>query len=174
MKRIFLPLSDVELSGLKAGDAVFLNGIVYTARDQAHKRLVNLLKSGRRLPFEIRGVALYYCGPTAAKPGNAIGSCGPTTSSRMDAFTPALLKAGLKVMIGKGRRSKEVIGAIKKYKAVYFTAIGGAGAFLSRRVTASVVTAFEELGPEAVRCLRLKDFPAIVAVDSRGRSIKGW
>jgi len=153
---------------------VFLNGVVYTARDQAHKRLVELLRGGKRLPLDIRGVTFYYCAPTQAPAGRVIGSCGPTTSLRMDEFTPSLLKAGIKGMIGKGRRCAEVVKAIKKYKAVYFVALGGAGAFLSKRVKASVLVAFEDLGPEAIRCLRVEDFPVIVGIDSKGRSIKNY
>ena len=171
MRKVYLPLTTETIKGLKAGDYVLLNGIVYTARDQAHLRLTRLLETERHLPIEIKGAVIYYCGPTQAPQGKIIGACGPTTSSRMDEFTPTLLKSGLKGMIGKGSRSKEVIAAIKRYKAIYFVTVGGAGAFLSRRIKAALPVAFKDLGPEAIYCFRLEDFPAIVAIDSRGRVI---
>jgi len=171
MKKIFLPLDYNQVKKLKAGDEVLLSGELYTARDQAHKRLVDLLKKGRPLPVDLRGAVLYYCGPTAARPGRIIGSCGPTTSSRMDAFTPALLEAGAAAMIGKGCRSPEVIQAIRKYGAVYFIAAGGAGAYLSTKVKKATVAGFTDLGPEAVYRLEVKDFPVMVGVDAKGRSI---
>jgi len=159
------------MQNLKAGDRVFLNGIIYTARDQAHKRLVELIKKGKRLPFDLKGAVIYYCGPTKTPKGKIIGSCGPTTSSRMDEFTPLLLKRGLKGMIGKGKRSKEVIAAIKKYKAVYFLTYAGCGALLSKYVKKVVPIAYKDLGPEAILKLEVKDFPLIVGIDFQGRSI---
>jgi len=171
VKKIFLPLTDVVIKELQAGDELLLSGTIYTARDQAHKRLAKLLASRKKPPIELRGTTIYYCGPTKTRPGKVIGSCGPTTSSRMDSFTPALLKAGLKGMIGKGGRSKEVIKAIKRYRAVYFIAVGGAAAYLSKRVKRAKPAAFRDLGPEAVYELLVKDFPAIVGIDSKGKSI---
>ena len=162
MQKIKLPLSDKIISKLHAGDEVLLSGTIYTARDQAHKRLARLLKNKKRLPVDLKKAVIYYCGPTKTRPGAVIGSCGPTTSARMDAFAPLLIKAGLKGMIGKGGRSKDVIDAIKKYKAVYFITIGGAGAYLSKKVKKAKVAAFEDLGPEAIYKLEVKDFPVIV------------
>jgi len=170
MRKIALPIDEQTIRQLKAGEEVLLSGKVYTARDQAHKRLVELLKKKKRLPVDLRGKAIYYCGPTKKRPGKVIGSCGPTTSSRMDAFTPTLLEAGLRMMIGKGNRSKEVIRSIKRHKAVYFLTIGGAGAYLSKRVKKTRTIAFKDLGPEAIYELEVKDFPAIVWVDSKGKS----
>ena len=169
--KITFPLSEEVISNLKAGDKVFLNGIVYTARDAAHKRLVKLIQENKDLPFELNGAVIYYVGPTPPKPGQIIGSAGPTTSARMDSYTPFLLSCGLRGMIGKGYRSPEVIKAIKKYKTIYFITFGGAGAFLSRRITKSEVIAFDDLGMEAIRRLELKDFPAIVGCDAEGRSV---
>lgn len=171
MKRIYLPLKKEVIEKLKVGDEILLSGIIYTARDQAHKRIAELLKSKKKLPFKLKGAAIYYCGPTRTKPGNIIGSCGPTTSSRMDGFTPSLLKAGLKAMIGKGSRSKEVIDAIKRYKTIYFITVGGAGAYLSKKVRKVRLIAFKDLGPEAIYEFTVRDFPAIVAVNSKGRTI---
>lgn len=163
------------MQNLKVGDKFLLTGVIYTARDQAHKRLVkNLGKGagkGKGLPFDIKNAVIYYCGPTATPKGKIIGSCGPTTSSRMDEFTPALLKAGLKAMIGKGRRSKEVISAVKKYRAVYFLTYAGCGALLSKYVKSARPVAYGDLGPEAIYKLEVKDFPLIVGIDNRGRSI---
>jgi fumarate hydratase subunit beta len=156
---------------LKAGDEILFSGIMYTARDQAHKRLVETLKRGKRLPFDLKGAVIYYCGPTRAPKGRVIGACGPTTSSRMDAFAPALLKAGLFGMVGKGERSSDVRRAIKKYKGTYFLAPAGCGALLSRFVISRTLVAYGDLGPEAVYKLKVKDFPLIVAIDSKGRSI---
>ena len=169
MKRLTVPLKKEQISSLKAGDEVLLTGIIYTARDQAHKRLTCSL----RLPLKLRDQIIYYCGPTNTPRGKAIGSCGPTTSSRMDKFTPKLLKAGLRGMIGKGSRSKDVLTAIKKHKAVYFLAPAGCGALLAKRVKSAKVIAYKFLGPEAVRKLEVKDFPLIVGIDSNGRSIYG-
>ncbi len=160
-----------KIQNLKAGDTFFLSGIIYTARDQAHKRLVEAIKKGRRLPFDLKGRIIYYCGPTGTPKGKIIGSSGPTTSCRMDEFTPLLLKAGLKGMIGKGRRSKIVRQAIKKYKAVYFLAYAGCGALLSKYIKKVTPVAYKDLGPEAILKFEVKDFPLIVGIDSRGRSI---
>ncbi|MEJ5258882.1 MAG: FumA C-terminus/TtdB family hydratase beta subunit [Anaerohalosphaeraceae bacterium] len=169
--RIQTPLKDEQISRLRAGDWVRLNGVVYAARDQAHRRLCALLEAGQPLPFDLKGAVIYYVGPTPAAPGRVIGSAGPTTSARMDAFAPALFQAGLKGTIGKGYRSKEVQQALRQYRAVHFSAMGGFGALLSRHITASRVVAYEELGPEAVRELVLEDFPAVVAYDCFGNSV---
>ncbi|MDD5166608.1 MAG: FumA C-terminus/TtdB family hydratase beta subunit [Candidatus Omnitrophica bacterium] len=162
-----------QIDVLRSGDEIRLSGVIYTARDQAHKRLVEAIKKRKKLPFKLEGAIIYYCGPTAAPKGKAIGSCGPTTSRRMDEFTPLLLKAGLKGMIGKGNRSKEVISAIKKYKAVYFLAYAGCGALISKYVKKAVPVAYRDLGPEAILKLEVKNFPLIVGIDSRGRNIYG-
>lgn len=156
---------------LKVGDKVSLSGTVYTARDAAHKRITQLISEGKTLPFEISGSAIYYAGPTAAKPGMAIGSCGPTTSGRMDVYSPRLLDMGLTAMIGKGERSQAVIDAIVRNKAVYFCAIGGAGALACRCITECEVIAFEELGCESVKRLRFEHFPLIVTIDSKGGNL---
>lgn len=169
--KIETPLKDEIIEQLKAGDLTLLNGYVYTARDAAHKRLVEIINSKLTLPFDLKGQVIYYVGPTPAPPGKVIGSAGPTTSSRMDSYTPLLLSLGLKGMIGKGQRSKEVIEAIKKYKAIYFLATGGAGALLSRHIVEAKEIAFPELGTESIKRLLLKDFPAVVAIDSKGNSI---
>jgi len=160
-----------KINTLKAGQEIILSGTIYTARDQAHKRLTETIKSGRRLPIELKGAIIYYCGPTQTPKGKIIGSCGPTTSSRMDAFTPLLLAKGLKVMIGKGARSKEVKEAIKKYKGIYFVTYAGCGALLSKFVKKAKIAAYSDLGPEAILKLEVKDFPLIVAIDANGRSI---
>ena len=160
-----------EASKLRAGDRVLLNGTVYTARDAAHKRIVSLLSAGEALPFDLRGAAIYYAGPTPAKEGLAIGSIGPTTSSRMDVFTPLLIENGLCAMIGKGARNDAVVEAMKKNGAVYFAAIGGAGALYSRCITSCEVIAFDDLGCESVKKLTVKDFPLTVAIDSLGGSL---
>jgi fumarate hydratase subunit beta len=170
-KKIRLPLHERTISELKAGDAVLLSGVVYTARDAAHKRMIEALGQGKPLPFDIGGQTLYYVGPSPAPPGRVIGSAGPTTSTRMDEFTPRLLAAGLKGMIGKGPRSAEVKEAMKRYRAVYFAAIGGAGALLSKRIVKSEVVAYADLGPEAVLRLEVKDFPATVINDIYGRDL---
>lgn len=168
--KISTPLADEVISSLCAGDEVFISGTVYTARDQAHKRLCQLIHDNKPLPFDLAGAIIYFVGPTPATNGRPIGSAGPTTSSRMDAFSPTLLTRGLKAMIGKGHRSQQVIQALKDNNAVHLAAIGGAGALLSKHITASEVIAFDELGTEAVRKLEFKDFPAIVAYDSKGNS----
>ena len=170
-KIIVTPLEVKQIKKLKVGDEVLLSGTVYTARDQAHKRLVEAIRRGRRPPLDLKGKVIYYCGPTGTPRGKTIGSCGPTTSSRMDGFTSVLLKAGLKAMIGKGARSEEVGGAIKKYKAVYFLALAGCGALLSKYVKAKRLICYPDLGPEAIYKLKVKDFPLIVGIDAKGRSI---
>lgn len=171
MKKIKTPLEEREIKALKAGDEVLLSGVIYTARDQAHKRLAEAIRSKAKLPVCLKGQVIYYCGPTPARPGTVIGSCGPTTSSRMDEFTPVLLKAGLKGMIGKGSRAKEVISAIRKHNAVYFLAYAGCGALLSKYVTAGKLVAYKDLGPEAIWQLSVRNFPLIVAVDAKARGI---
>ena len=168
MKRIQLPLDLKSIKTLKAGDSVLLSGTVYTARDAAHKSISEAIKSKKPLPFEIAGQTIYYVGPTPARPGQIIGSAGPTTSYRMDSYTPLLLSKGLKGMIGKGPRSTEVRSAIKKHKAVYFAAIGGAGALISKTIKKAEIIAYEDLGSEAVRKLEISNFPAIVINDIYG------
>ncbi len=171
MQKLKTPLSKSEIQKLKIGQEVLLSGKIFTARDQAHKRLVEAIHKHQRLPIDLRGQIIYYCGPARTLPGKAIGSCGPTTSSRMDGFTLPLLKAGLKGMIGKGSRCQEVINAIKEYTAVYFLAYSGCGALLSQCVSKKSVVAYADLGPEAIYELEVKDFPLMVAVDAKGRSI---
>jgi len=168
MKRLTTPLTDSDVEGLKAGDKVSISGVIYTGRDAAHKRLVELLDEGKELPFDPRGQIIYYVGPAPAKPGEAIGSAGPTTSYRMDAYTPRLIEAGLKGMIGKGSRSKEVVDSIIKHKAVYFAAVGGAAALIAKRIKKKELVAYEDLGPEAIFRLEVEDFPVIVANDVKG------
>ena len=166
--RLQTPLETAELVKLRAGDEVLLSGEVYTARDAAHKRMIECLDRGEPLPFEIKGAVIYYVGPTPAPPGKVIGSAGPTTSGRMDAYAPRLLALGLKGMIGKGNRAAEVVAACRKHQAVYFGAIGGAGALISRQITAAELVAWEDLGTEAVRRLTVKDFPLVVVNDCQG------
>ena len=165
------PLDDQSVERLKSGDRVLLSGYVYSARDAAHKRLTDLLDKGERLPFDIKGQVIYFVGPTPARPGRPIGSAGPTTSSRMDKYSPRLIAQGLKGMIGKGFRSPEVIEAMKKYTCVYFAAVGGAGALLAQRIKESEIVAYEDLGPEAIRRLKLDNFPVIVVNDCRGNDL---
>ena len=165
------PLNDKDIKTLKAGDRVFLSGKIFTARDAAHKRLMELISSKKPLPIDLKGQVIYYCGPTPAKPGRVIGSAGPTTSSRMDNAAVPLLKAGLKGTIGKGKRSAEVIAALKKFKAVYFAATGGAAALLSKHIKKAKVMAYPELGPEAIYELTVENFPVIVANDIYGKDI---
>jgi fumarate hydratase subunit beta len=168
IKKVQLPLTEETLTGLTAGDNVLLSGVLYVARDAAHRRMVEALERGEPLPFDIRGQTIYYMGPSPAKPGKVIGSAGPTTSTRMDSYTPRLLAEGLKGMIGKGVRSDEVKDAIKKHKAVYFAAVGGAGALISKKITKSEAIAYQDLGPEAILRLEVKDFPATVINDIYG------
>ena len=167
-KKVTLPLTDETLKDLKAGDDVLLTGVMYVARDAAHKRMVEALNQGKPLPFDIKGQTIYFMGPSPARPGQAIGSAGPTTSGRMDSYSPRLIAEGLKGMIGKGMRSQAVEEAIKQYEAVYFGAIGGAGALISKSIKKSKVIAYEELGAEAVRCLEVEDFPVMVVNDIYG------
>jgi len=169
--RLKTPLTDQDVEKLKIGDRVLLNGVIYTGRDAAHKRLHDLLQSGKDLPFDIRGQIIYYVGPTPAKPGQVLGSAGPTTSYRMDAFAPALIEKGLKGMIGKGMRSDQVKEEMKRHKAVYFAATGGAGALLAKRVKKAEVVAYDDLGPEAIRRLEVEDLPVIVVNDVQGNDL---
>jgi len=162
------PLNDEMTEKLKAGDLVYLNGIVYTGRDAAHKKLFELIQEGKELPVDLEGQIIYYVGPSPARPGQVIGSAGPTTSGRMDAYTPALLDLGLKGMIGKGLRSREVLDSIEKNKAIYFAATGGAAALISKRIIKSEVVAYPELGPEAIYRLEVENFPVIVVNDAHG------
>lgn len=171
MNSLSTPLREKDIKRLRAGDRIFLSGIVYTARDMAHKKLVESLEKNNRLPVSLKGAVIYYTGPTPTPPGKIIGSCGPTTSSRMDAFTIPLLRAGLKGMIGKGSRSPEVRKAIKQYRCIYFVTIAGAGALLSSKVIQKKLIAYKELGPEAIYELEVKDFPVIVGIDARGRDV---
>ncbi len=166
--RLKTPLSEEDVLKLRIGDEVLLSGVVYTARDLAHKRLVELIERDEPLPFDIKGAVIFYVGPAPAPPGRPIGSAGPTTAYRMDPFTPKLLELGLKATIGKGGRGPEVKEALKRYKAVYFAAIGGVAALLADRIKEAEVIAFEDLGPEAVRRLVVEDFPVIVACDAHG------
>jgi len=169
--RIRTPLTDDVVGKLKIGDKVLLNGIIYTGRDAAHKRLVDWLNQGKELPIDLKGQVIYYVGPTPPKPGYAIGSAGPTSSYRMDPYAPILMAKGLGGMIGKGFRGREVIEAMKKYRAVYFAATGGAGALISKRIKKSEVVAYEDLGTEAIRRLEVEDFPVIVVNDIYGNDL---
>lgn len=165
------PLSSQDLTSLRCGDMVELSGVIYTARDAAHARLVEAMQGKDGLPFDLVGQTIYYAGPSPAKPGAVIGSCGPTTSGRMDAFTPALLDAGLVAMIGKGPRSEAVVNAMKEHGAVYFAAVGGAAALTALCIKQAEIVAYEDLGPEAIRRLVVEAYPCVVAIDSRGTSI---
>jgi len=167
-KKVTLPLTDEILKDLKAGDNVLLSGVVYVARDAAHKRMVEALDQGKPLPFDIKGATIYYMGPSPARPGKVIGSAGPTTSGRMDAYAPRLMAEGLKGMVGKGLRSKTVKDAMVKHKAVYLGVIGGAGAIISKSIKKAEVIAYEELGAEALRRLEVEDFPVTVVNDIYG------
>jgi fumarate hydratase subunit beta len=165
------PLSDEDVAKLKIGDKVLISGTMYTARDAAHKRLVELVKKGESLPFDIKGAVMYYVGPAPAKPGYAIGSAGPTTSYRMDPYAPDLLDIGLKAMIGKGGRSQEVIDSMVKNKAVYLAAVGGAAALIAKSIKKAEIIAYEDLKSEAIRKLEVEDFPCIVANDIKGNDL---
>lgn len=165
------PLQEEDIQRLEIGDVVLLSGILYTARDAAHKRIVQALEKGEEAPFPLQGAAIYYVGPTPAPPGRPIGAAGPTTSYRMDAFAPYLYSLGVKASIGKGKRNEEVKQALKKYKAVYLAATGGAGALLSQCIKEAEVIAHEDLGPEAVRKLKVEDFPTLVVNDAHGREL---
>jgi fumarate hydratase subunit beta len=171
VKEVRAPLSDADVESLHVGDRVRINGVIYTARDAAHGRLHELLERGQPLPIDLRGQIIYYTGPSPARPGQVAGSIGPTTGGRMDRYTPPLLEQGLKATIGKGARSEAVRDALVKHRAVYFGAIGGAGAVLSRFITALEVVAYDDLGTEAIRRLEVEDFPAIVVNDCHGRDL---
>ena len=160
-----------DIRTLKAGDYVYLTGTIYTARDAAHKRMEETLNEGRELPFQIKDNVIYYMGPSPAREGRPIGSAGPTTSSRMDRYTPRLLDLGMGGMIGKGKRSPEVVEAIVRNHSIYFAAIGGAGALFSKKIIESKVIAYDDLGAEAIRELKIKDFPVIVVIDSQGNNL---
>ena len=169
--RLTPPLTDEVVEKLNIGDKVLITGVIYTGRDAAHKRMVQALDEGKELPFDIKGQIIYFAGPTPTRPGNVTGSIGPTTSYRMDSYSPRLIEKGLKGMIGKGSRAKEVVEAMKKHKSIYFGATGGGGAVIARAVTKLEVIAYEELGPEAIRRLEVKDFPAVVVNDVNGNDL---
>ena len=171
MVKITTPLTREAVRNLKAGDSCLISGVIYTARDAAHKRLCELVAEGKELPLDVKDAIIYFVGPTPAKPGQAIGSAGPTTSYRMDAYSPTLIKEGLTGMIGKGKRGPEVIDAMKECGAVYFGAIGGCGAQLSKCIKKAEVIAYDDLGAEAIRRLEVEDFPAIVIIDSEGNNL---
>lgn len=171
MKVIKAPLSREDILELKMGEEVLVEGSIYTARDAAHKRIAEAIRTGQDLPFDPNGQIIYYVGPCPAPPGRVVGSAGPTTSGRMDAYAPLLIKRGLRVMIGKGSRDEAVIEAMQKYGALYLAAVGGAGAYLARKIVAAEIVAYPELGPEAILKLEVKDFPCIVAIDAQGNNI---
>lgn len=170
-KIVNTPLTDEVINDLKAGDRVLLNGIIYTGRDAAHKRLVELINNGEELPMDIKNQTIYYVGPCPAKPGQAIGSAGPTTSGRMDAYAPLLMEHGLKGMIGKGLRSQQVVDSIIRNNCVYFAAIGGAGALLAEAIKEAEVIAFPDLGAEAIYKLKVENFPVTVIIDKQGNDL---
>lgn len=169
--KLHTPLTEDKISKLKAGDSVLLSGVIYSARDAAHKRLIELLGEGKELPLDIKDETIYYVGPSPAKPGKVIGSAGPTTSYRMDAYAPTLMDLGLKGMIGKGARNEEVIDAIKRNKAVYFGAIGGAAALIGKSIVKSEIISYEDLGAEAIRKMEVKDMPLVVIIDAEGNNL---
>lgn len=169
--KLTTPLADEDIKKLHSGQKAMISGYIYTARDAAHKKMVELIDKGESLPFDPRGQIIYFVGPTPAKPGQVIGSAGPTTSGRMNKYSPLMLKAGLKGMIGKGEMGQEVAKALKEHKGVYFVATGGAAALIAKKITASEVVAYEELGPEAVRRLKVEQFPVIVAQDCHGGNL---
>ena len=169
--KITTPLTREAVRNLKAGDSCLISGVIYTARDAAHKRLCELVAQGKELPMEVKDSIIYFVGPTPAKPGQAIGSAGPTTSYRMDAYSPILIEQGLTGMIGKGKRGPEVIDAMKEHGAVYFGAIGGCGALLSQCIKKAEIVAYEDLGAEAIRRLVVEDFPVVVIIDSEGNNL---
>ncbi len=171
IKKIEAPLGEEDVLSLQAGDNVLINGVIYTARDAAHKKLIELVEKGEPLPVDLQGQIIYYVGPTPAKPGQAIGSAGPTTSGRMDAYTPAMLEQGMKACIGKGLRSQAVKDALQEHKGLYLAAVGGAGALLSKKVKKCEVVAYEELGAEAIHRLEVEDFPATVVNDAHGNDL---
>ena len=170
-KKIIAPLTREAARSLKAGESCLITGTIYTARDAAHKRLCELVAQGKELPLDIKDAIIYFVGPTPAKPGQAIGSAGPTTSYRMDAYSPTLISIGLTGMIGKGKRSDEVVAAMKEHGAVYFGAIGGCGALLSKCIKKAEVIAYDDLGAEAIRKLEVEDFPVVVIIDSEGNNL---
>ena len=170
-KKITLPLTPETARTLRAGDSCLLTGVIYTARDAAHKRLCELIEKGQELPVDMQNAVIYFVGPTPAKPGQAIGSAGPTTSYRMDAYSPMLIEKGLTGMIGKGKRGPEVIAAMQKHGAVYFGATGGCGALLSKCIQKAEIVAYEDLGAEAIRRLEVVDFPVVVIIDSEGNNL---
>jgi fumarate hydratase subunit beta len=170
-KHINTPLTDAVVADLKIGDEVLITGVIYTARDAAHKKLVDLIDKGEKLPFDPKGQIVYFAGPSPTKPGQVVGSIGPTTSYRMNAYTPRMIEVGLKGMIGKGEMGPEVVAKMKEKKAVYFAAVGGAAALIAKSVTGNELIAYEELGAEAIRKLTVKEFPAIVALDCHGGNI---
>ncbi len=169
--RLTPPLSDADVESLKIGDRVLITGAIYTGRDAAHKRLIDLVQAGKPLPIDIQGQIIYYVGPSPAKPGRPVGAAGPTTSYRMDAYAPELIRLGLKGMIGKGARDQDVRDAMEEYKAVYFAAIGGAGALMAQTIKNAEIVAYEDLGPEAIRRLEVEEFPVIVVNDVRGNDL---
>lgn len=170
-KKVTTPLTDEAVKDLKSGDGVLISGVIYSARDAAHKKLVELIKEGKELPFDLKGSVIYYVGPAPAPPGYAIGSAGPTTSYRMDPYAPLLIEHGMKGMIGKGQRGPAVLDAMSKHGAVYFAAVGGAAALIARSIKKAEVIAYPELGAEAIRRMEVSDFPCIVANDSRGGNL---
>ncbi len=170
-KYIKTPLTEDITKSLKAGDYVYITGVIYSARDAAHKRIYESVLEGKEIPFPIKNNIVYYLGPTPEREGQVIGSAGPTTSSRMDKYTPMLLQKGMKGMIGKGKRSSEVIKEIKKEKGIYFAAVGGAGALLSKKIISSKIIAYEDLGTEAIREMYVENFPAIVVIDTEGNNL---
>ena len=169
--KLTTPLTREKVAQLKSGDSCLISGVIYTARDAAHKRLCELVEAGKELPLDVKDAIIYFVGPTPAKPGQAIGSAGPTTSYRMDAYSPTLIREGLTGMVGKGKRGPEVVAAMKEHGAVYFGAIGGCGALLSKCIKKAEVIAYEDLGAEAIRRLEVEDFPAIVIIDSQGNNL---
>ncbi len=171
IKKLKPPLTENDVRLLKVGDEVLISGVIYTARDMAHKRLCEAIDAGKKLPIELEGAIIYFVGPTPARPGHIIGAAGPTTSSRMDPFSPKLIAKGLRAMIGKGYRNKTVREAMKKYGAVHLSATGGAGALLSKHIVSAKIIAYEDLGTEAIRELEVTDFPAIAAYDAAGNTV---
>ena len=169
--KITTPLTQEAVKNLKAGDSCLISGVIYTARDAAHKRLCELVEAGKELPMDVTDSIIYFVGPTPARPGQAIGSAGPTTSYRMDAYSPTMIREGLTGMIGKGKRGPEVIAAMKEHGAVYFGAIGGCGALLSKCIKKAEIVAYEDLGAEAIRRLEVEDFPVIVIIDAEGNNL---
>ena len=170
-REIHTPLTEDVTKGLRVGDYVYITGTIYTARDAAHKRMDEALKEGKTLPFDMRDAVIYYMGPSPAREGRPIGSAGPTTASRMDKYTPRLLDLGLKAMVGKGKRTKEVLDAVVRNKAVYFAAVGGAGALLSKCIKQSEIVCYEDLGAEAIRKIEVENFPVIVVADCHGNNL---